>query len=154
MRADQPREQHEAQASFDGMAPPANTRATTLALCDAGQPLRLAVMGHLVRDAVARETASGGACVDVLVHQQVEHHPGALPLYASEWFPPTWGLADAFDRARGLAAQLRAGEEVVISGRGLERGRAYGEEVLRVIHTIAVRPSAAMAPLSESDHAH
>jgi hypothetical protein len=151
MRAD-----HTPQPQLEGM-PPAPTgrhRAAVLRDLDAGHPLKLAVLGALLRDAAVRETTSGGVALEVLVAQQLEHHPTALPLYAAQWFPPEAGLAQAFDDARALARRLTAGTEVMVLGRGLERGRAQGEDVLRLIHTIGVRPAAEISLPTEGTHAH
>lgn len=102
-----------------------------------GQDLRLATMGVLVHGAQVR-LHDDRVHVDVLVRQQVEHHPHALSLFGSFAYPDQGCIDSTLSAARKKAHAMAAGVEVMLVGRGLEIGRHEGLDVFRVLHVDAL----------------
>ncbi|XVJ69860.1 MAG: hypothetical protein HEQ39_09550 [Rhizobacter sp.] len=95
-------------------------------------------MGTLLANATVRQNSHGDVLLEVLIEQQIDHHPHALPLFAAQVID-LGNVVDSLDRARQLAAQLTAGTEALALGRGLETSKHCGTQVLRLIHTIGIR---------------
>jgi hypothetical protein len=131
-----------AQTTLDGMAPP--PRIDVMAALDAGHPLKFYAIGQLLANATVRQNSHGQVLLEVLIEQQIDHHPHALPLFAAQAIDQG-NLVDSLDHARQLAARLTAGTEVLAIGRGLETGKHCGTQVLRLIHTISVRRTDVLA---------
>ena len=104
---------------------------------DLSQALKVAVQGPLLAAAVVRQRTSGEVVIDLVVGQQVEHHPEARPLHASLPVHAAT-FASAFAKAQAKAAQLPAGTVVVVVGHGLEAGSRHGLPVFRFLHTAKV----------------
>lgn len=139
------------QSTIEGLAPV--PRPNILELLDAGHPLHVAVKGTITSQATVRQDSHGAVLLEVVLHQHVEHHPQALPLYAAQVIDEgTPG--DSLDRARLLAARLPHGTEVVALGRGLEPGHHCRAPVLRLLHTIGITRADAINPPPEGTHAH
>ena len=119
---------------------------------DLSHALKVAVQGPLLADASVRQRSSGAVVIDLIVGQQVEHHPEARPLVASLPIDRT-SFASSMDAAMSKAASLQAGTVVVIVGQGLEAGHRHGQAVFRFLHTTsAVR--VVDIPQQEPPHAH
>jgi hypothetical protein len=107
-----------------------------------GSPLHMACMGTLLRDASVHCVGKPGhevVLLEVWLQQQVEHHPQALPLFAAWQVPDVGGIGNTTQWARQLASEMRAGDDVAVSGKGLETGNRSGTPVLRVIKPIGIR---------------
>lgn len=126
--------------------------AAPVRVLDLSHALKVAVQGPLLADAAVRQRSSGEVVIDLVVAQQVEHHPEARPLLASLPIERS-SFASSIDAAMAKAAQLRGGTVVVVVGQGLEAGHRRGEPIFRFLHTTsAVR--VVDIPTQEPSHAH
>lgn len=142
------------QPELEGIAAPLAALPVG-ALLDAGTPLQMCGKAPLVRDAVVRHTAQGQVQIEVLLHQRIDHHPQAMPLYAAWPVPDMGSFAPTLDYAQRKAARLTAGTDVVVLGRGLEAGHHHGQPVLRLLETLGVsRADDIPIPTQERSNVH
>lgn len=107
---------------------------------------RVALHGILQRDALCFTTPGGLPCVQALLAQHIEHHPGAHHLLVTHHFAASAeGQADA----RDLAARLHAGAGAIALGYGIEPDTWHGQPVLRLLHCIGL---ARHAPPAQTNH--
>jgi hypothetical protein len=142
-----------AQASLDGIAPPPPPPALP------EHAPRIAIHGVLASDAVVRVGGkSGRVKLEALIFQQLEHHPHAVPIVATEICEDLGCFDSTHTAAVQRAAQLRAGDEIVALGRGIQTGLHAGAHVLRLIECdgIAANPQSFTSTNTResSDHAH
>jgi hypothetical protein len=96
--------------------------------------IKVALLGELLHQAVVRATHHGAVKLEVVIRQQLEHHPRALPLLAVMTVPDLGSFHATHCAAQDRAAHMREGTEVVVLGRGLELARHEGTDVFRLIH--------------------
>jgi hypothetical protein len=96
--------------------------------------------------------------LEVLIQQQLERHPHATPLLATEICQDLGCFDTTHAGALRRAELMRAGADVVALGRGLEPGHHAGAPVLRLIECDGIAPAvlAHHHPTSpaERPHAH
>jgi hypothetical protein len=136
------------QGTLDGIAPPPPPPPLP------DHAPRLAIQGLIVADAVVRIGRSGRVKLEVLVQQQLEHHPHASPVLATEVCLDLGCFDTTHAGALRRAEQLRAGAEVIALGRGIESGHHAGVPVLRLIQCDGISPAANTTVSRETQHAH
>lgn len=96
---------------------------------------RLALHGSLQHDALCFTLPNGTPCVQALLAQHIEHHPGAHHLLVTLHFPAS---PQGRGEASALAARLPAGAGAIALGYGIEPDTWHGQPVLRLLHCIGL----------------
>jgi hypothetical protein len=119
--------EHEHQATIDGVEPVQTPAGAETAV-------KAALLGVLLHPAIVRIDSHNRVRLEVVFKQRLEHHPKALPVFAS-WIYPDLGCFDSTHAAvKAKALGMNTEAEVMVLGRGLEIGRHEGLDVFRVIH--------------------
>lgn len=128
----------QAEATQPGIAPaPVQTPAPSFT----GIGICVGVRGKLAGNPIVRDSSDGHhGVLEVLIHQRIEHHPHALPVFAKLKLPDQGSYMANVEHARRAAYGLAQAPEVMVLGVGIETGTQHGAPVLRVLQCIAITP--------------
>jgi hypothetical protein len=143
------------QPTLDGIPPPPSPplRPPLKQLLDEGEPLKCCFMGRTAEPArlIPHPENAERVGVQVLLHQRVAWHTHAVPLLATWWYPAHTGPERAHAGAAALAAGLPEGTDTTVLGIGLETAHHHGAPVLRPLHVLGIKPTAALEKAMSSN---
>lgn len=106
---------------------------------------RLAVHGTLASDAMVYDAGGGAVCLEATIHQQIAHHPHAVP-FLVRWRVPDQGSYQLTrDYADSIAQRLPAGTLACALGQGLTPCSHHKHPVFRLLNVVGIQPMPAEA---------